>query len=202
MPARKVRLIELFAITAGLIPGIRSTRSNEPAVPVKAVGRSSATLAGDAGESGENSEPCFERAAKSPGNFGAAGEAAPVRHRQFQNPQPSASGPHLHLEVPAIGHLAHVEAVENVGADCTESAHVAVFDAVQKTDRGADYSAGERLVKSNAVGLGSATRARADHEIVFVREYRLDEGRDRLWPVAAVAVEEHENFRPGCSRCL
>src|SRR5215831_7609906 len=126
MPTRKVRLTELFAITAGLIPGIRSTRSNEPAVPVEAVGRGSAALAGDAGESGEDSEPCFERAAEGPGNFGAAGEAAPVRHRQFQNPQPSPSGPHLHLEVPAIGHLPHVEALESIGADRSEGAHIAV----------------------------------------------------------------------------
>jgi hypothetical protein len=46
-----------------------------------------------------------------------------------------------------------------------------------------------------------AAGARADCEVVFVFEDRLHQVRDRLWPVAAVAIEENKDLGPAGDRC-
>jgi len=49
---------------------------------------------------------------------------------------------------------------------------------------------------SHAAALADAAGAGADHEIVFVLDNRLDQARDRLGPVAAIAIKKHQNLCP------
>ncbi len=122
-------------------------------------------------------------------DLGFPGEAAAVRHRELQDAQAGSRRPHLHLEVPAIRHLAHAEPPQRIGADRPECAHIGKAHAVNETDRSANGAAGERLMRSDT---GSGTRT--DHEIVFVIEDRLHQARDRLGPIATVAIEEKKDL--------
>src|SRR5487761_232793 len=57
--------------------------------------------------------------------------APPMGDRYFQDTETCARGAHLHLQVPAIGHLAHPEAFQDVPANGAEWAHIGVTDAVK-----------------------------------------------------------------------
>ena len=82
-----------------------------------------------------------------------------ARHRNFEDLEAGTRRPHLHLEVPAIGHLAHAEAFEHIGADRPEGAHVAVAHPVDEADHGSDDAAGEHLMDSHAPLLTRAACA-------------------------------------------
>ena len=72
-----------------------------------------------------------DAAAQRTGHFGTATRSAAIRHRQFQDPQPCPRRLHLHLDIPAIGRLAHVEARQRLATDRAEGAHVGVANAIQ-----------------------------------------------------------------------
>src|SRR6516162_7879613 len=109
-----------------------------------------ATLAGDPGKCGKDPDTGIEGAAEGAGDLRIARAAAAVRYRKLEGPQSSSGRPHLHLEVPAIGHLAHAESHQRIGADRPESAHVGVSGPIEEADGGANDVAGERLVGSHA----------------------------------------------------
>src|ERR1700730_1174931 len=102
---------------------------------------------------------------KVPATLDFPAKAAAMRHGELQYAQAGARRPHLHFEIPAIGHLAHAEPPQRIGADRPESAHVGKAHPVKKTDRSANRAAGQRLMGSHTVW-----GARADHEILFVFE--------------------------------
>src|ERR1700751_4261279 len=116
-------------------------------------------LAGYPCKCSRNPDAGFEGAAEGAGDLRMAGEAATMRHRKLEDPESGTRRPHLHLEVPAIGHLAHAEARQRIGADCAEGAHVCVSGPIDEADGGADDEAGERLVNSHASVLTHPTGA-------------------------------------------
>ena len=113
-------------------------------------------------------DPCTgaQRAAKTAGDLRAAAAAAAIRHRHLEDAQPRPRRPHLHLDVPAVGHLAHVEREQRVAADGAERAHVRVAHAIQQPHAVAGGETGADLVPGDAAGLALAAHARADHEVV------------------------------------
>src|ERR1700738_4359604 len=153
-------------------------------------------LTGHPGKCCEDPNTGFEGAAEGAGHLRFPGETPTVWHRELENPEPGPGCPHLHFEVPAIGHLAHPETRQRIGTDCPEGAHVCIAHGVDKADCGANDVAGERLMGSHSALLAHSTGARADHEIVFVLDNRLDQARDRLRPVAAISIEKHQYLRP------
>src|SRR5215469_13027320 len=64
--------------------------------------------------------------------LGGAADAAAVRNGDLDDAQTGSRGAHLHLQVPAIGHLAHSEPVERLPSDRAEGAHVGISDAVEQ----------------------------------------------------------------------
>ena len=52
---------------------------------------------------------------------------------------------HLHLDIPAIGHLAHAEALETVAANRAIGAHIGVADAIERSDAEPRQMPGETL---------------------------------------------------------
>ena len=115
--------------------------------------------------------------------------------------KPGGRGPHLHLEVPAVGLLAHAEAVERVAPDRAERRHVGEAHAVAqrgsagRRDARPGSAAGARLPGSRA-----PAQARAEHEVGAAPLDRREHGRDHLRPVAAVAVDEEHDGRAGRQR--
>src|SRR6516162_1490367 len=101
----------------------------------------------------------LEGAAEGAGDLRMSGETAAVRYRKLEDPQSGTGRPHLHLEVPAIGHLAHAEARQRIGADRPEGAHVGEALSVNEADGGANDVAGEGLVGSHASLFAHAASA-------------------------------------------
>src|SRR6266851_5661390 len=157
-------------------------------------------LAGDSGKGSEDPQTRLHAAAKGSGHLRMTGEAPAVRHRKLENPESRTCRPHLHFEVPAIGHLAHPKACQRAGANCPEGAHIGVAHPIGETDRGPDDAAGNRLVGSHVPLPAYSTGPRADHKVEFAVEDRLYQAWDRLRPVAAVAIEKHQDFRPALDR--
>ncbi len=73
----------------------------------------------------------LDAAAEISRDLGGAAAAAAIGDRNFENAQAGAGGAHLHLDVPAIGHLAHAEREQRIAADRPERAHVGVAHAVE-----------------------------------------------------------------------
>ncbi len=107
---------------ADLSSGGRSARPNV----IAGRSRSTATRAKVATIRVASAHGAAERAR----DLGGAAAAAAIWHRHFENAQAGARRPHLHFDVPAIGHLAHVEAFEAVAADGAIGAHIGVAHAV------------------------------------------------------------------------
>ena len=61
-------------------------------------------------ESGYDYDTSAEGAAEAARDLRAAAGASMIRNRNFKNAQPGTGGSHLHLDVPAIAHLAHSKA--------------------------------------------------------------------------------------------
>ena len=90
-----------------------------------------------------------------PATFDSPTGTAAIRQRHLQNAQPGPRRLHLHLDVPAIGHLPHVEPRQRVAADRAEGAHVAVAHAIQRA------ASRTRRAARPAPGASSSSRARA-----------------------------------------
>ena len=135
-----------------------------------------------------------QAAAQGAGDLGLPGDPAPIGQRHLAHAQARARGAHLHLEVPAIGHLAQAERLEPVEADRAKRAHVGVAHAAEQPDRGTDQPSGKDLVGTHAARLARAARARREHEIGLARQHRCDQRGRALGRIGAVAVEEQHDF--------
>src|SRR5208282_6701489 len=116
-------------------------------------------LAGYPSKCSRDPDPGFEGAAECARDLRTASETAAVRYRKLEDPQSGTGRPHLHLEVPAIGHLAHAEARQRIGADCPEGAHVCVARSISEADGGANDVTSEGLVGSHAALFAHAQSA-------------------------------------------
>src|ERR1051326_1721580 len=152
-----------------------------------------ATLGRDARKCREDAPARLNGAAQAARNLGGPAGAAAMRDRHFEDAQSGARGPHLHFNVPPIAVFPHREAHQRVAADRPERAHIGVADAVEQPHRPPDDPAGEELMGGHAAPLPLPTAARADHKIIAALGDRLDEKRDQLGAVAAVAIEKNDD---------
>src|SRR5690242_16596774 len=126
-------------------------------------------------------------------HLGTTTEAAAMCNRQLEKAQPSPGRAHLHLEVPAVSHLAHAELLESLATDGTKCAHVGKTDPVEQAHEPARAVPGRDLQRVHAAGLAFAARPRAEHEVVGAGKNRRQQRRHELGPVAAVAVDEYDD---------
>src|ERR1051325_9981644 len=152
-----------------------------------------ATLGRDAREGGEDAPARLSGAAQAARDLGGPAGAAAMRDRHFEDAQSGARRPHLHFKVPPISVFAHREAHKRVATDRPEWAHIGVVDAVEQPHRPPDDPAGQELMRGHAARLPLPAAARPDHEIIAAVGDRLDEKRDQLGAVAAVAIEKNDN---------
>src|SRR5215472_1281820 len=96
------------------------------------------SLAGDPGEGREDPDTGFEGTAEGAGDLRTTGQAPAVGHWKLEDPEPGAGRPHLHFEVPAVGHFVHIQPIQRIGADSPERAHIAIAHSVDETDGSAD----------------------------------------------------------------
>ena len=148
-------------------------------------------------------------------DFGFSGETAAVRHGHFEYSQLGARGPHLHLEVPAIGHFAHAELLQSVGADRSECAHVGEAHSGRQTrsrrlSRGRPAPDGSPCYPAH-VRPGCATRSRnrvrrrrwVEREAGSPRVDRRHRHREkREFPLRLGAPRPRRSRRRGRSRAL
>src|SRR5437667_65990 len=84
----------------------------------------------------------------------------------LENAQSGTRSFHLHLQIPAISLLAHVQFRERVAANRAKRTHVGVTNAVKQSHDQSGTSPGQNLLEVHAARFTLATRARADHEIM------------------------------------
>src|SRR5947199_3032662 len=86
-------------------------------------------------------------------------------YRDLQNTQTTAGGFHLHLQIPAVSFLAHVEFRESLATDRSKGAHVSVTNSVKQAQNHSRNSSCQNLLQVHAALFALPPRARADHEI-------------------------------------
>src|ERR1044071_9858490 len=114
-------------------------------------------------------------------------------YRDFENTQPVPRSFHLHLQIPAVGLLAHVELFERITTNGAKWRHIRVTNPVQDSQNQSSQSAGKDLLEIHAAGFALSARARADHKIVRSARYRFNELIHKCGNVAAVAIEKNDN---------
>src|SRR5262245_16379704 len=130
-------------------------------------------FAGNAGKGGEDARARSNRSDKASRDFGTAAAPPVIIGGNLQDAQPRSRRPHLHLEIPAIGQLAHSKLHERVAPDRTQGAHVRILHAVKKPHAPTGDTPGRELVPGDASRLAITACARCDEEIVAVGPDRL-----------------------------
>ncbi len=68
----------------------------------------------------------------------------------LQNAQTTASGFHLHLQIPAVSFLTHVEFLEGVATNGAKRAHVGVPNAIKQSQKQAGNASRQNLLEVHA----------------------------------------------------
>src|ERR1044072_1070467 len=92
----------------------------------------------------------------------------------FENTQPITRSFHLHLEVPAVCFLAHIEPFERITTDRTKWRHVRITNPIEQPQNQSGELAGKDLLEIHAAGFALAACARTDHEGMRRPCYGLD----------------------------
>src|SRR6266496_3525869 len=117
--------------------------------------------------------------------------------QQCENTQPVARSFHLHLQIPAVGLLAHVEPLERITTNGTKWGHVRVTNPVEQSQNQSGESSGEDLLEIHAARFALSAGSRADHEIVRPACHGFDKLIHERGYVAAVAIEKNHNVAFG-----
>src|SRR6266542_2154470 len=111
----------------------------------------------------------------------------------LENAQSGTRSFHLHLQIPAISLLAHVQFRERVAANRAKRTHVGVTNAVKQSHDQSGTSPGQNLLEVHAARFTLATRARADHEIMGPTHDWINKLIHQRRDVAAVAIYKHND---------
>jgi hypothetical protein len=153
-------------------------------------------------EGGDDAAPRADGPGQAARDLRGAADPAAAGHRDLEHAQARPRRAHLHLEVPAVGELAHAQVQQRVAPDRAERAHVGVAHAVECLDHPAGEVARGDLVPSHAARLASAAGPRADDEVVAAGADRRDQRPDAPRVVRPVAVHEDEDVVAGRARAL
>src|SRR5215468_5373644 len=114
-------------------------------------------------------------------------------YRNFENTQPVARGFHLHLQIPPVSLLAHVELFECITANGAKWGHIRVMKPVEESQNRSSESSGKDLLEIHAAVFALSARARADHEIVRAARDGINKLIHEGGHVAAVTIEKNHN---------
>src|SRR5215475_7671068 len=122
--------------------------------------------------------------------------AAALADGDLEGAQAGGGDPHLHLKVPTEGRLCHAEAIERVAADGPEGRHIGEARAIEKANEEPGKVAGDDLRGAEAARFALSAQPRAEDEIGSAARDWLDQCRDHVGAIAAIAVDE-ENDHAG-----
>ena len=106
----------------------------------------------------------------------------------------------MHLQVPAVGLLAHVEPFEGIATNGTKWGHVGITNPVEQSQNQSGDSSGKDLLEIHAARFALSAGSRADHEIVCPPCHGFDKLIHERGRVAAVAIEKNRNVAFGRKR--
>src|ERR1044072_9250754 len=118
-------------------------------------------------------------------------------YRDFENTQPVSRSFHLHLQIPAVGLLAHVELFERITTNGAKWRHIRVTNPVQDSQNQSSQSAGKDLLEIHSAVFALSARARPDHKIVRSARYGINKLVHKCENVAAVAIQKHHDVTFG-----
>src|SRR5947199_10391058 len=121
-------------------------------------------------------------------------------HGYFENTQAVARGFHLHLQIPAVGLLAHVDLFERITTNGTKWRHVRITNPVEQSQNQSSESSGKNLLEIQTSRFAFSAGSRADHEVVRPPCHGLDKLVHERGPAAAVGLEINCNFAYGRKR--
>src|SRR5262245_36062460 len=87
-------------------------------------------------------------------------------HWDFENAQPGARRFHLHLQVPAISLLAHIERFECIPPNGPKRRHVRITNPIEQSHNQTRKPSGEDLLKIHTAGFALSACSRADHKVM------------------------------------
>jgi hypothetical protein len=134
------------------------------------------------------------------GNLGDAARPPAVIDRDLEDTQAGTRRLHLHLQVPTVGLLPHIEASETIPADGAKRAHVRVANAVDEPTEQPRQATCQSLLRRQASLFRFPANARADDEVVGTVGNRREQCRDESGAVAAVAVQKDDHVAIGTGR--
>src|SRR5947208_3956021 len=121
-------------------------------------------------------------------------------HGYSENTQAVARGFHLHLQIPAVGLLAHVDPFERITTNGTKWRHVRITNPVEQSQNQSGESSGKNLLEIQAARFAWSAGWRADHEVVGPPCHAFDNLIHERGRVAAVAIEKNRNVAFGRKR--
>ena len=117
-----------------------------------------------------------------------------MAYRNLENAQPDAGDFHLHLQIPAVSFLTHVEFRKCVAANGAKRAHVGVTNAVKQSQNQSGNASRQNLLEVHTAWFALPARARADHEIVRAARDWVHKLIHKRRDIAAVAVEKYNDL--------
>src|SRR5436853_6337696 len=87
-------------------------------------------------------------------------------HGYFENTQAVARGFHLHLQIPAVGLLEHVEPFERITTNGTKWRHDRTTNPVEQSQNQSNEASGKKLLEIEAARFALSAGSRADHHVV------------------------------------
>src|SRR2546427_11888119 len=124
-------------------------------------------------ESRRDARGRFDRSEQASRDLGAAAAATMIVDGNLQDAQARGRGAHLHLDVPAIGPLAHSKPEQHLASNRTQGRHIGVAHAIKETNGQTGESAGGELMPGDTAGGTLSTRTRADDKIPLAAEDRF-----------------------------
>src|SRR3954453_24164119 len=114
-------------------------------------------------------------------------------NRNLENAQTGSGRFHLHLQIPAVSFFAHSQLRQRSAADPAERRHIAIANSVEREDQKTGEITGQNLLRVHTASLAFTTGARPNHEVMYPRDDRIDQSRNKLRHIAAVTVEKNDD---------
>src|SRR6266545_1003581 len=141
---------------------------------------------------------CQDRPSNCPTDFGYARRARAVAHWQLDDSRTLTRRFHNHLDRPAIGHLAHIQRVQQITPYHAEWPKVGQAKAIQPIHQPRDQLIAKPLVRRHRPSRHTAVHARAKHQVGRSIQYWRQQCRQFAGDEAAITIHKCQQIAARC----
>jgi len=139
-------------------------------------------------------------ASNGPRYFGFTHTFAIVNRHTF-NSQPLAGGFDHHFHRPAIGHLFHVQIVQDLRFNSAKRSDIGYICSVKEPQQQHDQAVSQAAVKRHGTFFQDAFKAAANHQIGPIVQDRAGDRVQLLRIIAAITVQKYDDIGPCSGLC-